>query len=53
MAILSTSLQWRGQGSGGSVPLKKENPAKKTFKNLKTLKGGSLFVSVNSEPTVA
>ena len=36
---------------------KKEGPVKKTwcqkFKNSKSLKGGSLSVSVNSEPTVA
>ena len=42
----------------GSVrsPCKRESPADEILfgvKNLKTLKGGSLFVSVNSESTVA
>ena len=35
---------------------KRTLPNEKNFfgvKNLKTLKGGSIFVSVNSEPTVA
>ena len=46
------------RGSGGSVrsPLKKGKSGGKNFfgvKILKTLKGGSLSVSVNSEPTVA
>ena len=38
------------EGERGSVrsPLKK----RKSVKNLKTLKGGSLSVSVNSEPTM-
>ena len=46
------------KGNEGSVrsPLKKEKSGGKNFfgvKNLKTLKGGSFSVSVNSEPTVA
>ena len=46
----------RGERGERTLPLKKEKSSGKKIvgvKNLKTLKGGSLSVSVNSEPTVA
>ena len=49
--------QWRSQEGGGerTLPLENEKSSNNFFdvKNFKTLKGDSLFVSVNSEPTVA
>ena len=50
------SAQWRNQGGSVRSPMKKGKSGGKNFfgvKNLKTLKDGSLSVSVNSEPTVA
>ena len=50
----SRGLQRRSEGGRTSPPpCKRESRAKNNFfgaKNLKTLKVGSLFVSVNSEP---